>query len=108
MVGDKGGQIGATDFFFAFQQKGHVARQIADYFEPRFEPQELGEMLAFVVTGAPPIDAAGADSGGKGGRNPGFEGVGWLHVVVTIEEHRRLAGVFVVASHHHRPARRGV
>ena len=64
-------------------------------------------MLAFVVTGAASIDAASADGGGKGGRNPGFERVGWLHVVVTIEQHRRFAGVFVVASHHHRPAGRG-
>ena len=108
MLGDERCQVGTAHFFFAFEQEGHIAGEFTGYREPRFERQQLGKVLALVVTGTTPVDAPIAYRRFERRRHPGFERIRWLHIIVSIKQHRRLTRFVVMTTDNHGPAGGGV
>ena len=83
-------QIHAADFLLAFHHHLDVHRKLAVGIAQRFERFDVDVNLAFVVRRAPAVDIAVADGRLEGRRRPQIERFGRLHVVVPVEENRRL------------------
>src|SRR6185503_7994667 len=94
------------NFLFAFNYKGHVAGQGSIGFQISFARFEMREVLAFVVTGAPPKDLTMLDARFERFRFPKLEGLRRLHVVMTVENEMRAIrpALFARAPHHNRIA----
>ena len=82
-------QVGAADFFFAFEDQLDVHRQAAVLLQVRFDGLEVHEHLALVVGRAARVDLAVADRRLERRRLPQVERIDRLHVVVAVEENGR-------------------
>ena len=78
-------QGGGTDFFLAFEHELDVAGK-AVFLDHVFEGFGVHEGLAFVVVGAPGIEAVADNLGFEGLGLPEFEGIDGHHVVMAIDE----------------------
>src|SRR5579885_563890 len=61
-------------------------------------------MLALIVRDSTGIDAASANSGLKRWREPFLQRIGWLYIVVAVEQNSRSFGANVIFPKDHRPA----
>src|SRR6266702_6861109 len=103
---DKCRHLRAPDLFFALEQDFDVAGQAAAARQQGLDGQELRKVLAFVVAHTPGVKPSVAHSRLEGWRNPFFQWLGRLHIVVTIQEdsgRTRLPGIL---AEYHWPARR--
>ena len=94
-VGGLGGDVGsdafAANFFLAFKQHADVDGQLAGCGQQRLERLNLRPDLAFVIDRAAGVEIAVALGWLKGRRVPLVQRLGRLHIVVAVNEHRRLA-----------------
>ena len=95
------GDARAANLLLALQQQDDVAGQLAMDLEMGFDREDLGEVLALVVADAACIEATVADSRLEGRRNPFVERIRRLHVVMTVEQHGRLARRLLPARDDH-------
>ena len=79
-------EIGAADFFFAFDEEDEIDRQRAFLAEEMDGAEEVGEDLSFVVGRAAGEDAFVADGGFERRRGPEVDGFLGLDVVVAVDE----------------------
>ncbi len=88
---DGGGQVRAADLLLAVQHERDPARQGTGSpgLMQRAQRQELGEVLALVVAGAPAVHPAVPDVGFERGSVPVAGRAGRLHVIVPVDEHVR-------------------
>ena len=82
----------AAHFFFAFDEALDVQRQLPLGLEEAFERLAEQIHLPFIVHGTARINVIVADGWLKRRRDPFIQRIGWLHVIVAVEEQRRLAG----------------
>jgi hypothetical protein len=83
---EEGGEVGAADFFFAFEPDFDINGEFSGGAEVAFDGFEVDEELAFVVASASGVEVVAEDGGLEGGMVPGFDGVDRLDVVVAVEE----------------------
>jgi hypothetical protein len=100
----KGTQVRAADLFLALEEDRQVHRQFAVAGEGFREAGDMGHELALVVGGAARIDAAFAQGGFEGWRQPLAEGFRRLDIVVAIQQDRAAAGLMGILRHQHRVA----
>ncbi len=81
---------GAPDLLLALEDELHVDGKLPPLFEHRLHRLDMGEGLAFVVGGAARDQEIPLDRGLEWGALPLLQRLGRLHVVVTVEEDRRL------------------
>src|SRR3954467_3384222 len=84
-------EIFAPDFFFALGEDDDVHRELSARREVRLDRLDVQIELAFVVDGAARQNFSVANRRVERRRLPELERFGGLHVVVTINEQRRLA-----------------
>jgi hypothetical protein len=104
--GREPGQVGRADLLLAVQQHLDRARQLAPGGQQALDGQELGQVLAFVVGAAAPVQPAVADLGLERRAGPGVQRVGGLDVVVAVDEHGGGAGRPGPVAQDQRPAGR--
>ena len=92
MVADELVEMLAADFLLALDEELDVARQAAGLLQVRLDGLDVHEHLALVVGRAARIDLAVAHGRFERRRRPQVDRVDRLHVVVAVEENRRLAG----------------
>ena len=85
-------EVFAPDFLLAFGQHDHVHRQRPAHREMRLERLDVQIQLSLVVNRSTRIDAAVAHRGLERRRGPQFEGLGRLHVIVSVHEQRGRIG----------------
>jgi hypothetical protein len=76
-----------------FDEENQIAGQGFAGLQPGLDRVDVGEVLAFVVADSAGIDVAADPARFEGRRGPEFHRIGRLHVVVSINEKRRLVGV---------------
>ena len=81
----------AADFFLALQQDLHVQRQSASHRQPCLQPRQRDPERRFVVRRATRHVAISMQRRLKGRRLPLVQRVRGLHVIVAIDQDRRLA-----------------
>ena len=81
----------AADLFLPFDQESQIARQLNAARVVGFDGFQMGKELAFVVGRAPREKGASFDARLERRRFPKFKRLGWLHIVVAIDEEVRLA-----------------
>lgn len=79
------------DLFFALDDDFDVDRKPAARSQVRFDCGEMHEHLALVVDRAAAVDIAAAHFGFKRRALPKRERIDGLHVVVPVDQHRRLS-----------------
>ena len=88
----------AADFLLAFDHDFHVERKLAHGFEESRDGSGVDDDARLVVGGPAAVQAiasrARAHDGIKGLRFPDLLASGGLHVVMRVEQERRLAGRF--------------
>ena len=82
----------SSHFLIAFKQDADIQWERAVGGEQGFEGLDLRPYLPLVVSRSPCVEIAVALGGLEGGREPLVEGIGRLHIVVTIDEHCWLSG----------------
>ena len=80
---------------------------LATHWQRRFNRQQIGKVLTFVVAHAACKELAIADRRLKGGRYPFVERVGRLHVVMSVDQQCGRTGYIVAPPVDHGPASRG-
>ena len=75
-----------ADFFFAFDDKSDVARELGSGFEVGFNGFKVGEVLALVITSTATEQRAAIDAWLEGRSFPEFERFGRLNIVVAVDE----------------------
>jgi len=80
-------QVGAADLLLAVEQHLDIAGQLAIAGAQRLHAEDLRQVLAFVVAGAAPVQAAVAQGRLEGRARPGLDRVGRLYVVVAVDQH---------------------
>src|SRR5438270_3515769 len=101
---DKCWHLRTADLFFALEQEFDVAGQPAAACQQGLNGQELRKVLAFVVAYTSGVKSSIAHSRLEGWRNPFFQRLGRLYIIVTIQEdsgRTRLPGIL---PEYHRPA----
>ena len=81
----------AAGLLLAFEQELHVDRQLAGGLQQALDGFDLDVDLALVVAGAARVDVVAAHFGLERRRLPLVQRIGRLHVVVAVEQERRLA-----------------
>ena len=90
--GDERLEIRGTDFFFAFDEELHVDRARTAGFQVRLERVDVDDELALVVAGAPRVEPSVSHRRLERRARPQLDRVLGLHVVMAINEDRRLSG----------------
>ena len=90
-VADEVVEVHAADFFFALDEELDVERQAAGLLQVRLDRLDVHEHLALVVGGAARVDLAVAHRRLERRAGPQIDRIDRLHVVVAVEEDRRLA-----------------
>ena len=85
-------QAHAADFFFAFDHHFQIDGQIARCFHDRVQRADVDVHLALVIGRAAAEQISAANGGFEGRRSPQIQRLGRLHIVVAVEQDRRLAG----------------
>ena len=91
---DKFVQMAAADFFFPFNQQFDVDRQRAVYRQKRLNGRDIRPKLAFIVRCAARVNIAVPNSGRKRRRHPQIKRFRRLHVIMSVNQHRRCGGAF--------------
>ena len=94
----------ASGLLFAFDQESHIDWKVSVVLQQAFHRLEQDVSLSFVVGGAARVEIVSAHGGLEGRRRPFVERVGRLHVVMAVEQQRRLAGSFQPLGIHQRVA----
>ena len=103
----KGLQVDAANFFLALETQLHVDRHPEPALDPGLESLDVHQDLALVVVRAARVNAAVPVGRLERRRVPELLRVHGLHVVVTVDQHRRRVGVHDLVRHHERiPFRR--
>ena len=93
-------QIRAADFLLPFQQENQIHRQIAVGFQSLADPAQVGHVLTFVIGRSPGVNPPVFDPWLEGIGNPLFHRINRLHIIVTIDHHRRPTGAVGIPRHH--------
>lgn len=101
-------EVGAADFFFAFEEEGEVEGEVAVFGEGGGDAGDVGEELAFIVGAAAGVDSAVFDARFEGRGDPLVERVDGLDVVVAVDEERGAAGLVLIFGDEDRVASGGV
>ena len=88
---DEACEVRTADLLLAFGEHDDVHRQRAARAEVRLERLDVQVQLSLVVDGAARVDAAVPHGRLERRRLPQLERLGGLHIVVTVDEHRRCA-----------------
>ena len=89
-------EVGAADFFFAFEEEGEVEGEVAVLGEGGGDAGDVCEELAFIVGAAAGVDPAVFDAWFEGRGDPLVERVDWLDVVVAVDEESGAAGLVLI------------
>ena len=85
-------EVDAADLLLALDEELDVERQAAALLQVRLDRLDVHEHLALVVGGAARVDLAVAHGRLERRAGPQLDRIDRLHVVVAVEEDRRLAG----------------
>ena len=85
-------EVDAADLLLALDEELDVERQAAVLLQMGLDRLDVHEHLALVVGGAARVDLAVADGRLERRAGPEVHGIDRLHVVVAVEQDRRLAG----------------
>ena len=88
MLPQKFRKVRAADFFFTFKQENQIHRQITLLAQRLLDTQHMGHHLPFVVSCATCKDFPITKDRLKRLSRPQLQGIHWLHIVVTINQHR--------------------
>ena len=87
----EGRKTGAPDFLLPFDQHDDIDGQAAASTQARFERRDVDPELSLVVGGTPGVQPPVPDRSDERRRGPELERLGWLDVVVPIDQYRRRA-----------------
>ena len=85
-IGNHLWQVGATNFFLAFQKQDEIERQLTVDCGQRFDPLENAEQIHLHVRRAPGIDLAVTLGWLERIRFPKLDRIDWLDIVVTVDQ----------------------
>ena len=106
MVVEKLREARGADLFFAFNQEGDAERQVRAALEQAGERNDRDEVRSFVVGGAATPDLTIAHNRFEGRGGPEIQRIGWLHVIVAVEDDVRPFLRTAAAAKHDRVERR--
>ncbi len=96
-------QVGTPDFFLALEDELHVDRRAPTVgLGDGFNALNRRQQVALHVGGPASEELSVPDRGIEGGRRPQIEWLGWLNVIVAIDQHRRLRGIHEPLPNHGR------